>query len=54
MQNAIAYLKIKQTEEALRKSERELSRANSVLRRANVDLEQFAYSASHDLRCKRS
>ncbi len=49
IQNAIAYRKIKQTEEALRKSERELSRANSVLRRANADLEQFAYSASHDL-----
>ncbi|HEY6989498.1 MAG TPA: histidine kinase dimerization/phospho-acceptor domain-containing protein [Bryobacteraceae bacterium] len=31
------------------KSERELSRANAVLRRANADLEQFSYASSHDL-----
>ncbi|MFN3324639.1 MAG: ATP-binding protein [Bryobacteraceae bacterium] len=30
--------------------EQELRRANEELRRANQDLEQFAYSASHDLR----
>ncbi len=35
--------KRKQTEEAM-------DRANAALRAANLDLEQFAYSASHDLR----
>jgi light-regulated signal transduction histidine kinase (bacteriophytochrome) len=32
-----------------RRAEEALRRANDALRRANADLEQFAYSASHDL-----
>lgn len=36
-------------EAALKESQRILRRSNDELRRANSDLEQFAYSASHDL-----
>ena len=32
-----------------RRSDELLQRSNEDLRRANADLEQFAYSASHDL-----
>jgi signal transduction histidine kinase len=34
----------------LERKNQELERANAELRRANTDLEQFAFSASHDLR----
>ncbi len=34
----------------LRRSREELARSNEELRHANADLEQFAYSASHDLK----
>jgi light-regulated signal transduction histidine kinase (bacteriophytochrome) len=34
----------------LKRVETELRQTNEALRQANVDLEQFAYSASHDLR----
>ncbi len=36
-------------EAALRESQQTLRHSNEELRRANADLEQFAYSASHDL-----
>ena len=36
--------------EETRRTQRELQRTNEELRRANSDLEQFAYSASHDLK----
>jgi two-component system, sensor histidine kinase and response regulator len=44
-----AILRLRQTEEKLRKANEELARQATELRRSNEDLRQFAYAASHDL-----
>ncbi len=43
-------LDVARQRERVQKANRTLQNANQALRRANEDLEQFAYSASHDLR----
>jgi PAS domain S-box-containing protein len=40
----------KQAEEALRHSQQQLQRSNEQLTRTNVDLDNFIYTASHDLK----
>ena len=48
--NARLFADVAHERERVQKTNRTLRSANQALRRANDDLEQFAYSASHDLR----
>jgi len=48
--NARLFADVARERERVQKANQTLRSANQALRRANDDLEQFAYSASHDLR----
>jgi light-regulated signal transduction histidine kinase (bacteriophytochrome) len=48
--NARLFADVARQRERAQKANQTLQTANQALRRANDDLEQFAYSASHDLR----
>jgi signal transduction histidine kinase len=48
--NARLFAEVARERELVQKANLTLQNANHLLRRANDDLEQFAYSASHDLR----